>query len=182
MTAGVELLEESGDPNIGLREIARRAGVSHGAPRRWFPTHRSLLAAIADVGLRDLAGELAATAERSDHAVTEVARTYVDFAVRRPAMFTLMFRHDLLEGAGAELRNVSRPLFRWLVTLIENGAGVDDADASAATLWVGVHGIAVLASTGSLGLAIPGVDTDELVGQVVDRALSPADAGPRTRR
>lgn len=56
--AGVELLEETSSPDVGLREIARRAGVSHGAPRRWFPTHRSLLAAIASEGLEDLSSEL----------------------------------------------------------------------------------------------------------------------------
>ncbi|MEU0061112.1 helix-turn-helix domain-containing protein, partial [Streptomyces sp. NPDC006334] len=36
---GVELLAEQGVDALTLREIARRAGVSHGAPRRHFPTH-----------------------------------------------------------------------------------------------------------------------------------------------
>lgn len=48
--AGVELLEEGGIAAVGLRAITRAAGVSHGAPRRHFPTHVSLLAAIADAG------------------------------------------------------------------------------------------------------------------------------------
>lgn len=44
---GVELLAREGVGALSLREIARRAGVSHGAPRRHFPTHLELLSAIA---------------------------------------------------------------------------------------------------------------------------------------
>ena len=49
--AGVELVAREGTEALSLREIARRAGVSHGAPRRYFPTHRELLAAVARVAL-----------------------------------------------------------------------------------------------------------------------------------
>lgn len=169
--AGIELLEETGSADVGLRAIARRAGVSHGAPRRWFPTHRSLLAAIAEVGLRDLSAALADAAERSGTGLVEVAASYVDFARLRPAMFTLIFRHDLLEGSGAELRNVSRPLFAWLVALIEQSADVRDPDESAAALWVGIHGIAVLSSTGSLGIAAKEVNEAGLIDRVVRSSL-----------
>ncbi|MGW6692238.1 TetR/AcrR family transcriptional regulator [Rhodococcus sp. NPDC054953] len=169
--AGVELLEEADSADVGLRAIARRAGVSHGAPRRWFPTHRSLLAAIAGEGLRDLSEALVAAAELSDNGLAEVAEAYVDFARRRPAMFTLIFRHDLLEGSGAELRTVSQPLFSWLVTLIDRSGGAPDAEATAAALWVGIHGIAVLSSTGALGLAASGVDPRDLVERVVRNSI-----------
>lgn len=47
VATGVEILDADGATELTLREIARRAGVSHGAPRRYFPTHNSLLAAIA---------------------------------------------------------------------------------------------------------------------------------------
>ncbi|WP_349303981.1 TetR/AcrR family transcriptional regulator [Rhodococcus sp. Q] len=169
--AGIDLLEETGSADIGLRAIARRAGVSHGAPRRWFPTHRSLLAAIAEQGLRDLTAVLSAAADGPDHGITEVAVAYVDFARRRPAMFTLIFRHDLLEGSGAELRTVSRPLFGWVVDLVEQSTTASDPAAAAAALWVGIHGIAVLSSTGSLELATSGVDENELIGRVVRNSL-----------
>src|SRR5690348_5720240 len=44
VSAGVGLLEEVGAAQLALRAIAREAGVSHGAPRRYFPTHNALLA------------------------------------------------------------------------------------------------------------------------------------------
>ncbi|MET8546990.1 helix-turn-helix domain-containing protein, partial [Kitasatospora sp. NPDC004799] len=58
VAAGVELVAEGGVQALGLREIARRAGVSHGAPRRYFPTHRELLAAIAQQGFGRLTDTL----------------------------------------------------------------------------------------------------------------------------
>lgn len=165
--AGVELLEESGSPDVGLRSIARRAGVSHGAPRRWFPTHRLLLAAIAEVGLQDLADALKEAARASGDDLVEIGRAYVDFARRRPAMFTLIFRHDLLEDSGADLRSSSRPIFAWLVSIIEKPSGTIEPESAAASLWVALHGIAVLSSTGALELTIPGVDVGDMIRRVV---------------
>ncbi|MEV3960704.1 TetR/AcrR family transcriptional regulator [Nocardia sp. NPDC050193] len=168
--AGVDLLEETGSTEIGLREIARRAGVSHGAPRRWFPTHKALLGAIAEVGLRDLARTLTAAGDTDATAdIAEWARAYIEFAAARPAMFTLIFRHDLLEGSGAGLRSVSKPLFDRLLNRV--GATHPDPLTTATALWVGVHGIAVLSTTGALTLAAPGVDIDALIQRVVRDAL-----------
>lgn len=169
--AGIELLEETGSADVGLREIARRAGVSHGAPRRWFPTHRDLLAALAEQGLRDLTDSLLAAAEPGRIGVINVAHAYVDFARCRPAMFTLVFRHDLLEGSGAELRTVSRPLFSWIVDMVGQTSSTSDPKFAAAALWVSIHGIAVLTSTGSLQLATAGVNEDDLIDRVVGSSL-----------
>ncbi|WP_328394668.1 TetR/AcrR family transcriptional regulator [Nocardia sp. NBC_00416] len=169
--AGIALLEETGSTEIGLREIARRAGVSHGAPRRWFPTRKALLGALAEVGLRDLALTLAAAGDSRDADITEWARAYIEFAWARPAVFTLIFRHDLLEGSGAGLRSVSTPLFERLVTQVRNTRPELDPLTTATALWVGVHGIAVLSTTGALTLAAPGVDIDDLIRRVVRDAL-----------
>ncbi|WP_040790193.1 TetR/AcrR family transcriptional regulator [Nocardia paucivorans] len=172
IAAGVELLEETGSTDIGLREIARRAGVSHGAPRRWFPTHKQLLAAIAEVGLQDLARVLA-EARGVDGApdITEMARAYLAFARARPAMFTLIFRHDLLDGSGVGLRSISLPLFEQVVAQVGATRPDQDARIAATALWVGIHGIAVLATTGALALAAPEVEVDELLRRVVCDAL-----------
>src|ERR1700761_6741217 len=54
---GVELVTSGGTASVSLREIARRAGVSHGAPRRYFPTHLELLSAVARRGFASLGAE-----------------------------------------------------------------------------------------------------------------------------
>ena len=62
---GVELVTSGGTAAVSLREIARRAGVSHGAPRRYFPTHLELLSAVARRGFADLAAKLGEAAAGS---------------------------------------------------------------------------------------------------------------------
>ncbi|MFI8849769.1 TetR/AcrR family transcriptional regulator [Streptomyces sp. NPDC053499] len=140
---GVELVTTEGTAALGLREIARRAGVSHGAPRRYFPTHQALLGAIAHRGYVDLkerfaaadssAGPAAAPRER----LAALATAYVRFAVENRAMFELMFRHDLLnseeQGAdGPRLRDTTLPLFREMVALVAEHRGRRAAGAQRA--------------------------------------------------
>ncbi|MFC6880670.1 MULTISPECIES: TetR/AcrR family transcriptional regulator [Actinomadura] len=165
---GVELVLTEGVAALGLREIARRAGVSHGAPRRYFPSHQALLSAIARRGFADLAERSAEALDgaRSPRArLRALACAYVRYAQDRPGMFELMFRHDLLRGqeraAGrTPLREASLPLFRRVTELVarhqeENGArrGVP-AETTAVALWSNVHGLTQLWSWGSIGLAL----------------------------
>ncbi|MFJ3792785.1 TetR/AcrR family transcriptional regulator [Kitasatospora sp. NPDC090091] len=192
VAAGVELVTLEGVHALTLREIARRAGVSHGAPRRHFATHVELLAAIARRGFGDLAAALA----RADDAVTDpgdgnggtgrdprariaaLARAYLDFAAEQPGMFDLMFRHDVLEGSGIGLRATTLPMFEIFVRLIgEVGppAGVRPADATAA-FWANLHGLAQLRAWGSLRLASGSDD----IGPLLDAALV-AHLGPESR-
>src|SRR5207248_9236111 len=90
-------LDAEGVDGIGLREIARRAGVSHGAPLRHFPTLASLLAAVAAEGFRDLHasvdGAVHTRAGDDPRArLKAAAHGYVDFARAHPGVFALMFR------------------------------------------------------------------------------------------
>ncbi|GAB0103818.1 TetR/AcrR family transcriptional regulator [Nocardia sp. JMUB6875] len=172
VTAGVAMLEQARAGQLGLRAIAREAGVSHGAPRRYFPTHNSLLAAIAAVGYRDLWAEIEAVQADSPRArVDRACLTYVDFAVRRTEMFTLMFRHDLLEGAGENLREtVSLPLFRYWRELVD-ACVTDPTGARAMGLWTNLHGLAVLAGNRSLEAIAPEADLSALVAAAIDRYL-----------
>lgn len=170
--AGVDLLERDGLAELGLRAIARAAGVSHGAPRRWFPTHAALLAAIAARGFADLTARFAASADLADPRarLCRLADDYVDFALARPQMFTLMFRHDLLAGSGENLRATTRPLYGQIAALVaETGP---DAPARAVLLWTNVHGLATLAANRSLGVVAPGADPRELVERAVATHLA----------
>lgn len=99
--AGVDLVTADGSASLGLREIARRAGVSHGAPRRYFPTHHSLLSAIARRGFADLATRLTAAAESGQTPrarLRALADAFLEYAGEHGGMFELMFRHDLLDS------------------------------------------------------------------------------------
>jgi AcrR family transcriptional regulator len=178
---GVELLAAEGLQALTLREIARRAGVSHGAPRRYFPTHLELLSAIARRGFADLAGRVRATLGQGPAApraqVAALARTYVAFALDSPGMYELMFRHDLLESGHLELRETSLPLFSLFADLVGKVRPEADARQVAGALWANLHGIAQLWRWRSLQLAVG----DEDFGQLLDTVLV-AHLGPEAGR
>ncbi|MCX4683522.1 TetR/AcrR family transcriptional regulator [Kitasatospora purpeofusca] len=196
VAAGVELLALEGVHALTLREIARQAGVSHGAPRRYFATHAELLAAIAGHGFGELATALGLDAPSPASASTSVsaaaardrldqlARGYLAFAAERPGMFELMFRHDVLEGSGAELRRTSLPLFEAVTRLVAairppadhgNGDGPPPTVVAAA-LWANLHGLAQLRAWGSLRLATGGDSVEPVLRATLDAHLG-RDAG-----
>ncbi|MEU8461066.1 TetR/AcrR family transcriptional regulator [Streptomyces sp. NPDC029003] len=177
---GVEMVTAEGTGALGLREIARRAGVSHGAPRRYFPTHQSLLSAIARRGFADLGARFAAATagEATPRGrLRALAGTYVGYALEQRGMFELMFRHDLLDGSGQEgadrprLRESTLPLFGMLVALVTR-CGAADPRVTAAALWANLHGVAQLWGSGALPLVLGG-GTDGNADADAD-----ADAGP----
>ncbi|MFF0742880.1 TetR/AcrR family transcriptional regulator [Streptomyces sp. NPDC004111] len=198
---GVELVTAEGSAALGLREIARRAGVSHGAPRRYFPTHHALLSAIAGRGFQDLGKRFAAAASGATGPgaargqLAALAREYVSYARENRGMFELMFRHDLLDseqhGSGERrLRESTLPLFGRIVELVarsraERGAppGLPSAQVTAAALWANLHGIAQLWLGESLPLVLgdaaatdgprTGAPLDQLVTAALDAHLGP---------
>ncbi|MER5864300.1 TetR/AcrR family transcriptional regulator [Kitasatospora sp. NPDC002040] len=172
VAAGVQLTAEEGVQALSLREIARRAGVSHGAPRRYFPTHLSLLSAIAREGFGRLAARSAAATGATPRAhLAELARIYLDFARENPGMYELMFRHDLLESGELGLRDTSLPLFGLLVQLVSDLR--PDPAVVAGALWANLHGLAQLRRWGSLQLATGTDDFEPLLRSVLDAHLGP---------
>ncbi|MFI6273714.1 TetR/AcrR family transcriptional regulator [Streptomyces sp. NPDC050988] len=177
VSVGVDLVTQEGAQALSLREIARRAGVSHGAPRRYFPTHLELLSAIAREGFAELGAEVAEElrgGEESPRAqLAALARIYVDFALSHRGMYELMFRHDLLESNSLGLRETSLPLFNSLVELVSRVRPDVRAQDVAGALWANLHGIAQLWGWGSLQLATGADGVEPLVRAALDAHLGP---------
>ncbi len=177
---GVDLVTREGAQALTLREIARRAGVSHGAPRRYFPTHLELLSAIARRGFDALAARAAeaigdGTASPRAQLAT-LGRRYLEFALGNRGMYELMFRHDLLETGHLGLRDTSLPLFGGLVELVGRVRPDADARLVAGALWANLHGIAQLWGWGSLPLATGADDFVPLLRSALDAHLGPEAA------
>ncbi|WP_405178217.1 TetR/AcrR family transcriptional regulator [Nocardia sp. NBC_01377] len=172
---GVDLLEEVGAEGLGLRAITRAAGVSHGAPRRYFPSHNALLAAIAARGFGDLLRRFTTVAGTPRDRLRGMAFEYVEFAGARPEMFTLMFRHDLLEGSGENLRETTLPAYAAFIDLVRAVLGPDAAPetvaARALALWTNLHGVATLRANRSLALIAADTDARALVVRVIELHL-----------
>lgn len=151
--AAAELLDAEGVEAVTIRAVARRAEVSHGAPRRHFPTRAFLLATLAHDGYARLLHQMGVLDEAATPAdrLSQAAHAYLAFARENPALFDLMTRHDLLENSGLDLRRSSlAALARWdeLVLAARPGISPDDR----LVLFAAVHGLAALHSHRALDL------------------------------
>ena len=160
--AALEVVRDEGADALSLRAIARRAGVSSGAPYRHFEDRGALLRAVAKVGYERLDRALTRTsrAHRESSSlehVQELGVTYVRFAAREPHLFRLMFapaRYDLRgdEEVDALRRRVATHLPNALGRVQADGYGADASLEELTELaWALVHGVAWLHLDGVLG-------------------------------
>lgn len=168
--AGVELLEAKGLASLTQRQIATTVGVSHGAPRHYFPTYANLLAAIARVGVEELDAIIRAGLSTPDarSALLSVGENVVSYAVDRPAMFELIARHDLLEGAGGNLREITGS-WLGLVTARIRDINADADERHGLALWGGVHGLGTMLGRRSTDAISPQrVDPEPVLAVLID--------------
>jgi AcrR family transcriptional regulator len=155
------LLDTDGLEPLTLREIARRGGLSHGAPLRHFPSLAALLSAVAAQGFRELVVSVgAATAEAGTEAtplerLAAAGRGYVHFALGSPGVFALMFHPDRLDRADADYRDAGQAAFGQLLELVAAaqtaGFRPDIATIDLASIvWAAVHGLAQLRIQGAM--------------------------------
>ena len=99
--SAVEVILSKGLHGFSLREVARRAGVSHAAPGYHFGDVRGLLTAVAIEGFYTLHAELVRSAAGIDDPIERlkaVGRGYVRVAIEHPAHCEVMFRDDVLSA------------------------------------------------------------------------------------
>jgi AcrR family transcriptional regulator len=180
LAAAERVLRSDGIAKLGLRAIAREAGVSHTAAQHHFGDMAGLLAELAAVGYRRLAEAL----ERSGEGATSgrarrvaLSKAYVDFARRDAALFALMFRNELLDMRRPSLAHATGAALRAMIGPL---AGSDEtlgelsriAAIRMTAAWAFVHGLATLLADKRLrGIvkATPAFrDPDELVDAVIE--------------
>jgi AcrR family transcriptional regulator len=176
------MIEEVGPAHVSLRELARRAGVSHAAPAHHFGDKAGLLTAIATEGYLLLADRLTEAMERTGDFL-EVGVAYVDFAVGHRAHFEVMFRPDLYDADADDVRAArerSRAALYGGVRAVPGAAAGTDTSTAALAAWSIVHGFASLWITGALPPVL-GQDAAAAARQVAgvlfahpDRAQVPA--------
>jgi AcrR family transcriptional regulator len=108
------ILDEAGPDGVGLRETARRVGVSATAAYRHFANKEDLLASVAAEGFRELAAAMERGATGSDP-LGRVGLAYLDFASQKRGLFRLMFGPILVERAKyPELNEATSAVFGLL--------------------------------------------------------------------
>jgi AcrR family transcriptional regulator len=178
--AALALVTEKQDWGFSLRNVARRAQVSHNAPYNHFADKGALLAAVAAEGFEALRERLAsATAdiEAPGAALGAAALAYVSRGVENPALYRLMFGPALATPSGdrpAEARSAGAKARAVLDDIILRGArsgafaiSPDDRralDMAALSAWSLVHGLTMLAIDDLPGTRLP---LDQLLGAVI---------------
>jgi AcrR family transcriptional regulator len=141
------ILDESGPEAVGLRETARRVGVSATAAYRHFSSKEDLLASVAAEGFRELTAAMEAAADATDPLIG-VGLAYVEFALRKRGLFRLMFGPILVERARYPALNEAANAAFDCVQRVAGGGGQGGAQEEGArasmAAWGLVHGLSAL--------------------------------------
>lgn len=151
LRTAVAAIAEAGPGAISLRELARRAGVSHAAPAHHFRDKAGLLTAVATEGFQLLSEALREAAERTG-SFLEVGVAYVRFATTHRGHFEVMFRPDQLHTDDPELvraRGQARDALRGGITELQ-GISAESRPEAPLAAWSLVHGFATLWLSGSM--------------------------------
>jgi AcrR family transcriptional regulator len=183
MDLAVERIARDGVGGVSLRELARRAGVSHAAPVHHFGDKAGLLTAIAVEGFEELAAALRRAWEETG-SFLEVGVAYVAFAIARPGHFAVMFRPDAYrrdDPALVRARAAARAVLEGTVGQAAGPRRGRDRARAAIAAWSLVHGLATLWLGGNLP---PGEDPIRLARETARHLFGGAPPGrrrPRTR-
>lgn len=149
--SAAEVLGERGVAGFSLREVARRAGVSHAAPAHHFGDAGGLLTAVAVEAFEHLTErteQAAASSPDPAVALQRVGRAYVELAVERPGHCAVVFRSDVVdtddpayEAWGARAYGV---LHGAVQRLADQRHPDLDVTLAASTCWAAMQGIVAL--------------------------------------
>jgi AcrR family transcriptional regulator len=189
--AALALLAETQDWAFSLREVARRAGVSHNAPYKHFPEKRDLLAAVAARGFEALAERtLSSLAGLTDARAQLIAcgRAFVAHGIANPALYRLMFgaalttpeagRPAIEKAAAAKARAI---VDATLAAAVRSGAfpasmaNPRETSAASLAMWSLLHGLTMLAIDDFVG---PARDVETLVDPILGALLNGLAAHP----
>jgi AcrR family transcriptional regulator len=187
LEASLQLIQEVGHAGLSLREVARRAGVSHQAPYHHFEDKESIVAALVERGFVALAERLEGAATGKGTPAQRLSRTgrqYVGFALDQPVQFRLMFRPELVDvsrfpsvqAAGARAYAVLTRLVDEQPTTRTLSA--EKKEAAVSLHWSVGHGLATLLLDGALGQRFADEEERDRHVERVLKLFFAASAGP----
>ena len=188
LDAAVHVVEKDGVGALSLHAIAKKAGVSSGAPYHHFESREELLAAIAVEGFERLtaamkqgAADAAANASEGETAgeaeLRGLGHGYMRFALGNRGHFRIMFRPELKGSLPKDKQAAARESFDLLragIDRCQREGTLADGDPKALVLlsWSAIHGAAVLWNDGALSREGLLEDGDALGVLMADTLLS----------
>ena len=175
LRTAVDLAREEGPSGVVLREVARRAGVSHNAAYRHYADREELLVATAEAGQDELSRAMANRAarvrggdpaDRSVRRLREIGKAYVLFAVREPGLFATAF------AATVERPSDQPGPYELLSTALDEMVACGTLsparrEGAEVACWSAVHGFALLHIDGPLK-DVPARERDRQLEAMLD--------------
>ncbi|MEU9237362.1 TetR/AcrR family transcriptional regulator [Streptomyces subrutilus] len=165
-----ELAEQQGWDAVTTRRLAERIEYSQPVLYSHFRGKREIIGAVALEGAAELAAAVRAATAAADgprERVAALARAYLDFAARNPAVYDAIFQLD--GGLPYAQEDTPEPLKDAFAALQESlgvvtGGGVHPG-LFTEVFWAALHGLATLTRAGRL----PPEDIEPRVELLVDR-------------
>jgi len=178
LDAAVAIIETDGAESLSMREVARRAGVSHQAPYHYFSDRSGIFAAISEEGFTGLAQAFRNVHETEMPAAKAGFIAYLNFAREHVGHFRVMFRNDICGVVTHELTQIAADSafeeLRLMVARI-TGPEIDPNHAFtfATMLWSLSHGLATLVIDGPLPNKVPpGTNLEDQIQAVINLATN----------
>lgn len=161
--AGIEILSKEGMQALSLRNVAKKAGVSHAAPYAHFADKQALIAAIATEGYKKLYQRLETVQRNQDDPLAgliAIAQAYVQFAIDEPDHFKITFSGVVeAEKDYPEYVEQSKRCFALVVAAVadcQKKALLYQGNSQLVTvsLWANIHGFVQLVLANQLPSAL----------------------------
>lgn len=170
LNASLELMNQGGLAALSMREVARRAGVSHQAPYHYFADRESILAELVRDGFEKLTGYMENSLRdvRSyDDSIAAMGEAYVAFALDHSSQFRLMFRSEMVDSTRhPEAHAAAERTFDLCVKIVTGRDHCEDAKDRTPVIaaWSMAHGLATLYLEGKLTQATGDTRAERLAG------------------
>lgn len=149
--AAAQVIIDKGLGAFSIREVARRAGVSHAAPGYHFGDSQGLLTALAIEGFETLLREMQAAVAVTSNPIeqlTQTGRAYVRVATQFPAHCEVIFRPDVIDAENADYERVAVQAYGLLESTVQAIADGHNPDLSVTTAtrlcWSAMQGLVEL--------------------------------------
>jgi AcrR family transcriptional regulator len=156
LRASLELIEEDGLMRLSMREVARRAGLSHQAPYHHFGDREGILAALAEQGFKRLYADMTASQAKESHPgrrLEAIGTAHVMFALKNPSLFKIMYRAELdfeRHDAAQKQAQACTDLLDSAVADFARHRGLTHDPKFVIAAWCLSHGLSTLALEGVL--------------------------------
>ncbi|WFL77726.1 TetR/AcrR family transcriptional regulator [Altererythrobacter arenosus] len=179
LDAALSILDASGPDAITIREVARRAGVSHAAPANHFADRRALLTEVSLLLFGQLASDIENKIEAERQSGMARIRSFADclieYGLEHPERYRMLWRRDLVSNEDQRLIRAMDGIYDRLIAEISSIGQPDNSDPHtlAIALWSLAHGYVSMRLDGNFDPATDDVTGEPRANAILDIFLAP---------